>query len=113
MLLAAAVRGPLWKLGAHNAVMQKHGIFTPERIPIKWTHSRRCRGRACSDHLDGYGNLHTLLHRRASTIAVGGNKPRGRALPWIDAVAFAGRAIEASLAERAIADAYAPWVFFG
>lgn len=37
----------------------------------------------------------------------------GRALPWIDPVAFARRAIEVSLADRAIADASAaPWVFF-
>jgi predicted ATPase len=39
-------------------------------------------------------------------------KRDGRALPWIDAVAFARRAIEVSLADRAIADASAPWVFF-
>jgi predicted ATPase len=36
----------------------------------------------------------------------------GRALPWIDAVAFARRTIEVSLADRAIADAPARWVFF-
>jgi len=39
-------------------------------------------------------------------------KRDGRALPWIDAVAFARRVIEVSLADRAIADASAPWVFF-
>ncbi|OKO74271.1 AAA family ATPase [Bradyrhizobium sp. AS23.2] len=36
----------------------------------------------------------------------------GRALPWVDAVAFARRAIEVSLADRATADARARWVFF-
>jgi predicted ATPase len=36
----------------------------------------------------------------------------GRALPWIDPVAFARRAIEVSLADRAIAAASARWVFF-
>jgi predicted ATPase len=35
-----------------------------------------------------------------------------RALPWVDAVAFARRAIEVSLADRAVADASARWVFF-
>jgi predicted ATPase len=39
-------------------------------------------------------------------------KRGGGALPWIDAVAFARRVIEVSLADRAIADAPAPWVFF-
>ena len=39
-------------------------------------------------------------------------KRGGRALPWIDAVAFARRAIEVSLADRAIADVSAAWVFF-
>jgi predicted ATPase len=39
-------------------------------------------------------------------------KRDGRALPWIHAVAFARRAIQVSLADRAIADASAPWVFF-
>lgn len=39
-------------------------------------------------------------------------KRGGRALPWIDAVAFARRAIEVSFADRAIADAAGPWVFF-
>ncbi|WP_454616137.1 AAA family ATPase [Bradyrhizobium cenepequi] len=36
----------------------------------------------------------------------------GRALPWVDAVAFARRAIEVSLADRATADAGARWIFF-
>jgi predicted ATPase len=36
----------------------------------------------------------------------------GTALPWLDAVAFARRAIEVSLADRATADAGARWVFF-
>lgn len=36
----------------------------------------------------------------------------GRALPWIDAVAFVRRAIEMSLADLAAADTSAPWVFF-
>jgi predicted ATPase len=36
----------------------------------------------------------------------------GRALPWVDAVAFARRAIEMSLADRAAALASAGWVFF-
>jgi predicted ATPase len=39
-------------------------------------------------------------------------KRGGRALPWVDAVAFARRAIEVSLADRATADAGACWVFF-
>ena len=36
----------------------------------------------------------------------------GKALPWMDAVAFARRAIEVSLADRGAADACARWVFF-
>src|SRR5262249_56064719 len=36
----------------------------------------------------------------------------GRALPWVDGVAFARRAIEVSLADRALAEASAGWVFF-
>src|SRR5262245_20998993 len=39
-------------------------------------------------------------------------KRGGTALPWVDAVAFAQRAIEVSLADRAVADACACWVFF-
>jgi predicted ATPase len=39
-------------------------------------------------------------------------KRGGRALPWVDAVAFARRAMEVSLADRAVAEASAPWVFF-
>jgi predicted ATPase len=39
-------------------------------------------------------------------------KRGGRALPWVDAVAFARRAIEVSLADRATAEAGARWVFF-
>jgi predicted ATPase len=39
-------------------------------------------------------------------------KRGGRALPWVDEVAFARRAIEVSLADRAVADASARWVFF-
>ena len=39
-------------------------------------------------------------------------KRNGRALPWVDAVAFARLAIEVSLADRAAAEASAPWVFF-
>ena len=39
-------------------------------------------------------------------------KRSGRALPWADGVAFARRAIELSLADRAIAEASAGWVFF-
>jgi predicted ATPase len=39
-------------------------------------------------------------------------KRGGRALPWVDAVAFARRAIEVSLADRAVADASARWIFF-
>lgn len=39
-------------------------------------------------------------------------KRAGRALPWTDGVAFARRAIEVSLADRADADASARWIFF-
>jgi predicted ATPase len=39
-------------------------------------------------------------------------KHRGRALPWVDAAAFARRAVEASLTDRMIANASARWVFF-
>jgi predicted ATPase len=39
-------------------------------------------------------------------------KRGGRALPWLDAVAFARRAIEVALADRTVADASARWVFF-
>jgi predicted ATPase len=36
----------------------------------------------------------------------------GAALPWVDAAAFARRAIELSLADRAAASGHAGWVFF-
>jgi len=36
----------------------------------------------------------------------------GNVLPWVDAVAFARRAIEVSLADRVIAEARMGWVFF-
>jgi len=39
-------------------------------------------------------------------------KRGGSALPWVDAVAFARRAIEVSLADRATAEPGARWVFF-
>jgi predicted ATPase len=39
-------------------------------------------------------------------------KRGGTALPWVDAVAFARRAVEVSLADRAAADTSARWVFF-
>jgi predicted ATPase len=39
-------------------------------------------------------------------------KRGGTALPWADAVAFARRAIAVSLADRAVAEASARWVFF-
>jgi predicted ATPase len=39
-------------------------------------------------------------------------KRGGSALPWVDAVAFARRAIEVSLSDRAGADTCARWVFF-
>jgi predicted ATPase len=39
-------------------------------------------------------------------------KRGGAALPWVDAVAFARRAVEMSLADRASAGVGAPWVFF-
>jgi len=39
-------------------------------------------------------------------------KHSGSALPWVDAVAFVRRAVEMSLADRAAAEASAPWVFF-
>jgi predicted ATPase len=39
-------------------------------------------------------------------------KRSGRALPWVDAVAFAWRAVEVSLADRAAAEASARWAFF-
>ena len=39
-------------------------------------------------------------------------KRGGRALPWVDAIAFLRRAIEVSLADRAAANASARWVFF-
>jgi predicted ATPase len=60
-----------------------------------------------------------LLQRGFATIEEPGRrivaeelKRGGGALPWIDAVAFARRAIEVSLTDRAIVDASAPWVFF-
>ena len=54
---------------------------------------------------------------RPLTNQAGGSSPRnlkrgGRALPWVDGVAFARRAIEVSLADRALAEASAGWVFF-
>jgi predicted ATPase len=39
-------------------------------------------------------------------------KGGGRALPWVDAVAFLRRAIDVSLADRADADSSVRWVFF-
>jgi predicted ATPase len=39
-------------------------------------------------------------------------KRNGRALPWVDAVVFARRAIEVSLADLLVADSSARWVFF-
>jgi predicted ATPase len=39
-------------------------------------------------------------------------KRGGRALPWVDAVAFLRRAIDVSLADRAAANPSARWVFF-
>jgi predicted ATPase len=36
----------------------------------------------------------------------------GNALPWVDAIAFARRAIEMSLADRAAAEASSGWIFF-
>ncbi|MBR0820002.1 AAA family ATPase [Bradyrhizobium liaoningense] len=39
-------------------------------------------------------------------------KRGGRALPWVDAVAFARRAIEVSLADHATAQSSTRWVFF-
>jgi predicted ATPase len=39
-------------------------------------------------------------------------KRGGNALPWADAVAFARRAIEVSLADRVVAEARKGWVFF-
>jgi predicted ATPase len=39
-------------------------------------------------------------------------KRGGRALPWVDAVAFARLAIEVSLADRTVADDSRRWVFF-
>jgi predicted ATPase len=39
-------------------------------------------------------------------------KRGGSALPWVDAIALARRAIEVSLADRAAAEASARWVFF-
>jgi predicted ATPase len=39
-------------------------------------------------------------------------KRGGRALPWVDAAAFARRAIEVSLADRATAGVSTRWVFF-
>ena len=39
-------------------------------------------------------------------------KRGGTALPWVDAVAFARRAIDVSLADRSDADPSARWVFF-
>jgi len=39
-------------------------------------------------------------------------KAGGAALPWVDAAAFARRAIEMSLADRAGAESKAGWVFF-
>ena len=39
-------------------------------------------------------------------------KRGGRALPWVDAVVFARRAIEVSLADLMVADSSARWVFF-
>ena len=63
--------------------------------------------------------LQELRQRGFATIAEPGRrivaeelKRRGRALPWVDAAAFARRAIEVSLADLMVADTSARWVFF-
>jgi predicted ATPase len=63
--------------------------------------------------------LQELGQRGFTTIAEPGRrivaeelKRGGRALPWVDAAAFARRAIEVSLADLRVADTSAHWVFF-
>jgi predicted ATPase len=63
--------------------------------------------------------LQELWRRGFATIAEPGRrivaeqlKHNGRALPWVDAAAFARRAIEVSLADLMVADTSARWVFF-
>src|SRR5262245_22881908 len=63
--------------------------------------------------------LQELRQRGCATIAEPGRrivaeelKRRGRALPWVDAAAFARRAIEVSVADLMVADTSARWVFF-
>jgi len=63
--------------------------------------------------------LQELRQRGFATIAEPGRRivaeelrRSGRALPWVDAQAFARRAIEVSLADLMVADTSARWVFF-
>ena len=55
---------------------------------------------------------HTIVEEPGRRIVVQELQGGGRTLPWVDATAFARRAIEMSLADRAAADESLSWVFF-
>jgi predicted ATPase len=55
---------------------------------------------------------HTIVEEPGRRIVVQELQGGGRTLPWVDATAFARRAIEMSVADRAAADGSSSWVFF-
>jgi predicted ATPase len=55
---------------------------------------------------------HTIVEEPGRRIVVKELRSGGRALPWVDPTAFARRAMDVSLADRAAADGSSSWVFF-
>jgi predicted ATPase len=55
---------------------------------------------------------HTIVEEPGRRIVVQELRSGGRTLPWVDGIAFARRAIDVSLADRAAADVSSSWVFF-
>src|SRR5262245_42951077 len=58
------------------------------------------------------GRGHAVVEEPGRRIVREELERNGTALPWIDGVAFARRAIELALADRAAASLQAGWVFF-
>jgi predicted ATPase len=55
---------------------------------------------------------HTIVEEPGRRIVVQELRGGGRALPWVDPTAFARRAMDVLLADRAAADGSSSWVFF-
>jgi predicted ATPase len=55
---------------------------------------------------------HCVVEEPGRRIVAEALESGGDALPWVDAVAFARRAIEVSLADLAAAERWSDWVFF-